>query len=234
MRNSRITVKGTDEDGNEYTRILPVLKEGMMAQVTFSGAPVEAVLAPKNALVRTSRGTQMFLFEPLLAPKWSVRSGGEMLGNVVAANEKEAKEKAQLQFGVEDDATLSVEQTTRPRWEIRRSLTADEKPELFGYLEADSEELARKEARKTFKLSADIPISALPQLGSVRRIVVELGISDGEMVQVLGEEAAAGSFVVTEGAERLQDYQDVQLPREKPSQPTTPGKSPSKKPRQPR
>jgi len=233
LRNSRITVKGVDEDGSEYTRILPVLKEGMMAQVTFSGAPLEAVLAPKNALVRTSRGTQMFLFKPLLVPKWSVRSGEEMLGNVIAANEKEAKDKAQLQFAVDSDAALSVEQTTRPRWEIRRTVGADEKPELYGYLEADSEELAAKEARKTFKLSADIAISVSPQLGSVRRIVVELGISDGEMVQILGEEATSGSFVVTEGAERLQDYQDVQLPREKPSQPTAPGNAPSEKPEPP-
>ena len=233
LQNSRITVKGVDEDGNEYTRILPVLKEGMMAQVTFSGAPLQALLAPKNALVRTSRGTQMFLFKPLLVPKWSVRSGEEMLGNVVAANEKEAKEKAQMQFAVVNDAALSVEKTTRPRWEVRRAVAQDEKPELFGYLEADSEELARKEARKTFKLSADTPISVSPQLGSVRRIVVELGISDGEMIQILGEEATPGAFVVTEGAERLQDYQDVQLPREKPSQPTTPGESPSKKPNQP-
>ncbi|MBT6155436.1 MAG: HlyD family efflux transporter periplasmic adaptor subunit [Planctomycetaceae bacterium] len=233
LRNSRITVKGVDEDGNEYTRILPVLKEGMMAQVTFSGAPLQALLAPKNALVRTSRGTQIFLFKPLLVPKWSVRSGEEVLGNVVAADEEAAKEKAQTQFAVDSDAALSVEKTTQPHWEIRRTVAADEKPELFGYLEADSEELAAKAARKTFKLSADIPISVLPQLGSVRRIVVELGISDGEMVQILSEEATPGSFVVTEGAERLQDYQDVQLPREKPSQPTTPDKSSGKKPKQP-
>jgi hypothetical protein len=156
-----------------------------------------------------------------------------MLGNVDAADEKEAKDMAQSQFAVDSDAALSVEQMTQPRWEIRRTVAADEKPELFGYVEADSEELARKEARKTFKLSADTPISVSPQLGSVRRIVVELGISDGEMVQILSEEATPGSFVVTEGAERLQDYQDVQLPREKPSQPTAPGKSPSKKPKQP-
>ena len=225
LQNHLDTVKGVDQDGNEYTRIWPVLKEGMMAQVTFSGVPRPVVLAPKNALVRTSRGTQMFLFNPLLMPKWSVRSGEELLGNVVAADEKEAKDKARAQFAVDRDAALSVEQTTRPRWEIRRTDAADEKMELMGYLEADSEELARKQARKTFKLTADTPISVLPQLGTVRRIVVELGISEGEMVQVLGEEATPGSFVVTEGAERLQDYQDVQLPREKPSQPTTPGKS---------
>ena len=54
-----------------------------------------------------------------------------------------------------------------------------------------------------------------PQLGTVQRIVVELGISDGEMVQVFSKEATPGAFVVTEGAERLQDYQDVQLPQEK-------------------
>lgn len=230
LQNSLKTVKGVDEDGNESTRILPVLKEGMMAQATFSGAPLSALLAPKNALVRTSRGTQIFLFQPLLAPQWSVRSGEEMLGKVVAANEQEAKDKARAQFAVDSDAALSVEQMTRPRWAIRRTVVKDEKPELFGYLEADSKELAAKEARKTFKLSSDTPISVSPQLGSVRRIVVELGISDGEMIQILSKGATPGSFVVTEGAERLQDYQDVQLPREKP---TAPGKSPSKKLKQP-
>ncbi len=42
---------------------LPVLKEGMMAEVTFLGEPTEAVLIPKDALVRSTRGSSIFVFE---------------------------------------------------------------------------------------------------------------------------------------------------------------------------
>ena len=49
-----------DRDG----RPQPVLKEGMMAEVTFHGRPVSANLVPKDALVRTSRGTNIYIFDP--------------------------------------------------------------------------------------------------------------------------------------------------------------------------
>jgi len=42
----------------------PVLKEGMIAEVTIEGEPVDVVLVPKDALVRTSRGTSIFTFAP--------------------------------------------------------------------------------------------------------------------------------------------------------------------------
>lgn len=213
LQNSRITMKDVDEQGNERTRILPVLKEGMMAEVTFRGQPLEAILVPKNALVRTSRGTQVFLFNPLLEPKWEVRRGEEMLGNVNAISEDQAVEKARIQYDAADDVPLTVKQTGRPKWEITR--TSGETAEVIDYLEADSKALALEAAGQKHKLPQGAELSASPQLGTVQRIVVELGISDGEMVQVFSKEATPGAFVVTEGAERLQDYQDVQLPQEK-------------------
>jgi len=42
----------------------PVLKEGMMAEFTFSGPPVDATLVPKDAVVRTTRGNQVYVFQP--------------------------------------------------------------------------------------------------------------------------------------------------------------------------
>jgi len=50
-----------DEEGGDRQ---PVLKEGMMAEVTFRGAAVDALLAPKDSLVRTSRGTMLYLYRP--------------------------------------------------------------------------------------------------------------------------------------------------------------------------
>ena len=43
---------------------LPMLKEGMMTEVTFEGPPVDAILVPKDALVRTSRGMILYVFDP--------------------------------------------------------------------------------------------------------------------------------------------------------------------------
>ena len=70
-----------------------------------------------------------------------------------------------------------------------------------------------------------------PQSGSVRQVIVELGISDGDSIQVIGDGIAGGMQVVTEGAERLRPFQTVRIapdvdrgaakkdPREKPSPP---------------
>ena len=41
----------------------PVLQEGMMAEVEFEGAPVVATMVPKDALVRTSNGMLIYIFE---------------------------------------------------------------------------------------------------------------------------------------------------------------------------
>lgn len=43
---------------------VPMLREGMMAEVEFSGSPVDAILVPKDSLVRTSRGTFVFALNP--------------------------------------------------------------------------------------------------------------------------------------------------------------------------
>jgi RND family efflux transporter MFP subunit len=42
----------------------PALREGMMAEVEFGGAKVDALLVPKDSLVRTSRGTFLFVVNP--------------------------------------------------------------------------------------------------------------------------------------------------------------------------
>lgn len=43
---------------------VPALREGMMAEASFDGQPVQALLVPKDALVRTSRGTFVFVVNP--------------------------------------------------------------------------------------------------------------------------------------------------------------------------
>ncbi|WP_197440166.1 efflux RND transporter periplasmic adaptor subunit [Polystyrenella longa] len=45
-------------------RKIPILKEGMHAEVVFRGPEVEAVLVHKDALVRTSGGKAIFVYEP--------------------------------------------------------------------------------------------------------------------------------------------------------------------------
>ena len=42
----------------------PVLREGMLARVTFSGPKHEATLVPKNALVRSESGTRLYVIVP--------------------------------------------------------------------------------------------------------------------------------------------------------------------------
>lgn len=41
----------------------PLLTEGMITEVTFTGAPITATMIPKDALVRTTSGMEIFLFE---------------------------------------------------------------------------------------------------------------------------------------------------------------------------
>ncbi|HUG91702.1 MAG TPA: HlyD family efflux transporter periplasmic adaptor subunit [Planctomycetaceae bacterium] len=45
-------------------RTVPLLNEGMMAEVTFEGEPLSAVVVPKDALVRTTHGMNVFVFQP--------------------------------------------------------------------------------------------------------------------------------------------------------------------------
>lgn len=43
---------------------IPALREGMMAEARFKGEEVEAILVPKDSLVRTSRGTFVYVINP--------------------------------------------------------------------------------------------------------------------------------------------------------------------------
>ena len=52
-------------DGGTTLQKVPVLKAGMIARVTILGPEVDTLLAPKDALVRATRGTFLFTFDPL-------------------------------------------------------------------------------------------------------------------------------------------------------------------------
>ena len=43
---------------------IPALREGMMAEAAFAGQSIDAVLVPKDSMVRTSRGTFIFVVNP--------------------------------------------------------------------------------------------------------------------------------------------------------------------------
>lgn len=49
---------------DDFSKSPPLLKEGMMAEVTFKGPGVDAVMVSKDALVRTSRGILVYAFVP--------------------------------------------------------------------------------------------------------------------------------------------------------------------------
>ena len=59
-----VVVRLKNEFRETQGRRRPVLKEGMMAEFTFSGPPVDATLVPKDAVVRTTRGNQVYVFQP--------------------------------------------------------------------------------------------------------------------------------------------------------------------------
>ncbi len=46
---------------------VPALREGMMAEATFQGEGVDGVLVPKDSMVRTSRGTFIYVINPSTA-----------------------------------------------------------------------------------------------------------------------------------------------------------------------
>lgn len=56
----------------------PLLKEGMLAEVTFSGDPIDAIMIHKDSLVRTAQGTSIFVF----VPEGEVTPGQRMPGSV--------------------------------------------------------------------------------------------------------------------------------------------------------
>lgn len=98
-------------------RVQPVLREGMLARLTFAGPSHEATLVPKNALIRSETNTRLY-------------------------------------------AVVSGEQ---------------------------------------------------PNTGKARPVVVQEAGSYGDRVEVLGQDLQAGMLVVTEGAERLTPFADIQI-----------------------
>lgn len=63
-RSFPVIVRVTNEINQSMTPPVPVLREGMTAEVILPGDEVDAVLVPKDALVRTSRGTFVFAVNP--------------------------------------------------------------------------------------------------------------------------------------------------------------------------
>jgi hypothetical protein len=133
IKNRLETVDVEDGQPQAEPQRVPALKAGMLARVTISGPEQPTLLAPKDALVRTTRGTFVFVFDP-----------------------------------IQDDAQFDPER---------------------------------------------------PTAGVVRQVEVEADLrrSEGESIAIrpLDEEAVqadggwgAGSWVVTEGGERLQPFQD--------------------------
>ncbi|MCA9050272.1 MAG: efflux RND transporter periplasmic adaptor subunit [Planctomycetaceae bacterium] len=68
-RSFPVIIRLTNEMNGDESSPVPVLREGMTAEVNLSGSQREAVLVPKDALVRTSRGTFVFAVNPEEAGK---------------------------------------------------------------------------------------------------------------------------------------------------------------------
>ena len=59
-----VLVRSKNQFADSHGKRIPLLKEGMMAEVTFTGQPVRATLVPKDAIVRTSRGQFIYAYQP--------------------------------------------------------------------------------------------------------------------------------------------------------------------------
>ena len=79
---------------NQFKKVgeqnVPLLKEGMMAEVTFTGEPEPALLVPKDSIVRTSRGRFLYVYQP-----------GEEGGNGLAR-------QVQIETGLSEGAWIQV------------------------------------------------------------------------------------------------------------------------------
>jgi len=64
IENKLVTVEATDSKGSSRQQKVPMLKAGMLARVTMEGPAVETLLVHKDALVRTTRGTKLYVFDP--------------------------------------------------------------------------------------------------------------------------------------------------------------------------
>lgn len=65
--NNELTEKEKAQLGIDPDERNVPLKAGMLARVTIKGPPVETLLVPKDALVRTTRGTYIYIYSPKAA-----------------------------------------------------------------------------------------------------------------------------------------------------------------------
>ncbi|MCA9011170.1 MAG: hypothetical protein KDB01_15575, partial [Planctomycetaceae bacterium] len=63
-RSFPVIVRIKNEIDETVTPPIPALREGMMAEATFNGEEVQAILVPKDSMVRTSRGTFVYIINP--------------------------------------------------------------------------------------------------------------------------------------------------------------------------
>ena len=63
-RSFPVIVRIQNQVNTETTPPLPALREGMMAEASFSGQPIDGLLVPKDSIVRTSRGAFVFAANP--------------------------------------------------------------------------------------------------------------------------------------------------------------------------
>ena len=63
-RSFPVIVRITNEIETTTMPPIPAIREGMMAEATFQGELIEAILVPKDSLVRTTRGTFVFVINP--------------------------------------------------------------------------------------------------------------------------------------------------------------------------
>lgn len=68
-RSFPVIIRIRNEFDTETGAPIPALREGMMAEATFNGSPVEGIMVPKDSIVRTSRGAFIFVVNPQEAGK---------------------------------------------------------------------------------------------------------------------------------------------------------------------
>jgi RND family efflux transporter MFP subunit len=68
-RSFPVIIRMQNEFDSETGAPIPALREGMMAEATFNGSPVDGLMVPKDSIVRTSRGAFIFVVNPQEAGK---------------------------------------------------------------------------------------------------------------------------------------------------------------------
>lgn len=66
-RSFPVIIRVTNEMDESTMPPIPALREGMMAEAEFKGQNIEAMLVPKDAIVRTSRGNFIYVINPRTA-----------------------------------------------------------------------------------------------------------------------------------------------------------------------